>query len=131
MQLLPATAQDMGCDDPYDPEQNLRAGVRYLDWLRTNYFSDPEIDAVDRMDLILAAYNAGPGNVRKWRRLAPERGLDPNRWRENVERLALEHVGVQPVRYVDNIEKYYVAYTLSLGLAQQRDEMMREVLGDR
>ena len=125
MQLLPATAADMGCDDPYDPHQNLRAGVRYLDWLRSNYFSDPEIDEVDRTDLILAAYNAGPGNVRKWRVQAPARGLDPNRWRDNVERLALEHVGVQPLRYVDNIEKYYVAYTLSYGLALRREEMLR------
>jgi len=131
MQLLPATAADMGCDDLRDPEQNLRAGVRYLDWLRSNYFSDPELDEVDRMDLILAAYNAGPGNVRKWRKQAPARGLDPNRWRENVERLALEHVGVQPIRYVDNIEKYYVAYTLSYNLATKREEMLRSMIERR
>jgi membrane-bound lytic murein transglycosylase MltF len=131
MQLLPATAADMGCDDPRDPEQNLRAGVRYLDWLRSSYFDDPELDEVDRMDLILAAYNAGPGNVRKWRQEAPARGLDPNRWRENVERLALEHVGVQPIRYVDNIEKYYVAYTLSDALATEREEMLRGMIEGR
>lgn len=126
MQLLPSTAKDMQCDDPYDPEQNLRAGVRYLDWLRTNFFADPELDEIERMDFILAAYNAGPGNVRKWRKLAPERGLDPNRWRENVERLALESVGVQPIRYVNNIEKYHVAYTLAQDLALER----RRLLGD-
>ena len=40
----------------------------------------PELDEVERMDFILAAYKAGPGNVRKWRRQAPARGLDPNRW---------------------------------------------------
>jgi membrane-bound lytic murein transglycosylase MltF len=131
MQLLPSTAADMDCDDPYDPEQNLRAGVRYLDWLRTHFVAEPEISEIDRMDLIFAAYNAGPGNVRKWRKLAPERGLDPNRWRGHVERLALEHVGIQPIRYVDNIEKYYVAYTLSHGLAEQREALRRSAAGGR
>lgn len=116
MQLLPSTAKDMGCEDPLDPEQNLRAGIKYLDWLRTNFFADPELDEEERMNFILAAYNAGPGNVRRWRKQAPDHGLDPNRWRHHVERLALEHVGVQPVRYVDNIEAYYVAYTLAIEL---------------
>jgi membrane-bound lytic murein transglycosylase MltF len=127
MQLLPATAKDMGCDDPYDPDQNIRAGVKYLAWLRDNFFDQPELDEINRMDLILAAYNAGPGNVRKWRRKAPERGLDPNVWRGNVERLALEHVGVQPIRYVDNIEKFYVAYTLSWGLQREREQAMESM----
>ena len=120
MQLLPSTGADMGCDDLLDPEQNLRAGVRYLDWLRTHFFADPDLDEVERMDFILAAYNAGPGNVRKWRKLAPERGLDPDRWRDHVERLALEHVGIQPLRYVDNIEKFHVAYSLALELSEAR-----------
>ena len=120
MQLLPSTAKDMGCDDPYDPQANLRAGVRYLDWLRTNFFADPELDELERMDFILAAYNAGPGNVRKWRGLAQGRGLDPNVWHDNVERLARESVGVQPIRYVDNIEKYYVAYSLAYDLQTRR-----------
>ena len=88
--------------------------------LRTNFFSDPGLSEADQMDFILAAYNAGPGNVRKWRKMAPARGLDPNRWRDNIELLALEGVGVQPIRYVDNIEKYYMAYTLALDLVDRR-----------
>ena len=56
-----------------------------------------------------------------------DRGLDPDLWRDNVERLALEDVGVQPIRYVDNIEKYYVAYTMSLGLREEREEALRAV----
>ena len=122
MQLLPSTAKDMGCEDPTDPKQNLRAGIKYLDWLRTNFFDEPELEEEERMNFILAAYNAGPGNVRRWRKEAPEHGLDPNRWRHNVERLALEHVGVQPVRYVDNIEAYYVAYTLAIELRDAESE---------
>jgi len=131
MQLLPSTAADMGCEDLHDPEQNLRAGVRYLAWLRENFFADPELEEAERMDFILAAYNAGPGNVRKWRGQAPERGLNPNRWRGHVERLALEDVGVQPIRYVDNIEKYYVAYSLSLDLAAERGAVREASAGPR
>lgn len=123
MQMLPATGKDMGCEDLYDPEENLRAGVRYLDWLRKNYFADPAIEEHDRMDLILAAYNAGPGNVKKWRKLAPSRGLDPNRWRDNIELIAQEKIGIQPIRYVNNIEKIYVAYTLAKGLIDEREEL--------
>lgn len=123
LQLLPSTAKDMGCEDLNDPKANLRAGVKYLDWLRANFFADPELGDDERMDLILAAYNAGPGNVRKWRKLAPERGLDPDKWRGHVELLALEDVGVQPVRYVQNIESYYVAYTLALDLADRRESV--------
>jgi membrane-bound lytic murein transglycosylase MltF len=121
MQLLPSTARDMGCENLHDPEENLRAGVRYLDWLRTNFFSDLELDEVNQMDFILAAYNAGPGNVRKWRKQAPSRGYDPNVWRDNVEHLAHEQVGVQPIHYVNNIEKFYVAYTLGMDLMLERE----------
>ena len=60
--------------------------------------------------------------------MTSSRGLDPNRWRDNVERLALENVGVQPIRYVNNIEKYYVAYSLAYGLALERE---RYFDGDR
>ena len=101
---------------------------RYLDWLREHFCDEPELDEKNRMDLILAAYNAGPGNVRKWRKQAPGRGLDPHKWRDNVERLALDDVGIQPIRYVDNIEKYYVAYGLAYDLARSRAET-REGVG--
>jgi len=43
-----------------------------------------------------------------------------------VEQLALESVGVQPVHYVDNIEKYHVAYTLIHELQLERDEARKE-----
>lgn len=54
-QLMPGTARQLGAN-PYDLYQNLRGGARYL---------RQQVDAFGRWDLALAAYNAGPGRVRR------------------------------------------------------------------
>lgn len=54
MQLMPATAADMGVKDPLDPEQNIRGGVEYLARM---------LEQFDNPVKALAAYNFGPGNV--------------------------------------------------------------------
>jgi hypothetical protein len=56
MQLMPPTAADLGVKDAFDPEQNVDAGTRYLAGLLKTF---------KREDLALAAYNAGPGRVRR------------------------------------------------------------------
>jgi soluble lytic murein transglycosylase-like protein len=65
MQLMPATASDYGVVDPYDPRQNIRAGVAYLKSLLERYSN--------RVELALAAYNAGPGAVEKYGAVPPYR----------------------------------------------------------
>lgn len=60
MQLMPETAAWLRVADPTDPEQNLRAGVRYLATL---------VDEFGGLELPLAAYNAGPGTVRRLGRM--------------------------------------------------------------
>jgi soluble lytic murein transglycosylase-like protein len=63
MQLMPATAAEYGVADPFNPTENIRAGVAYLRRL---------IDRFDgRTELALAAYNAGPGAVEKYHRTVP------------------------------------------------------------
>jgi soluble lytic murein transglycosylase-like protein len=55
MQLMPATAGDLGVLDPFDPEENVSAGTRFLKRLMTQYGGD--------LALTLGAYNAGPSRV--------------------------------------------------------------------
>lgn len=57
MQLMDATAQGLGVSDPYDPVQNIDAGVRYLSY-QIKRFNGQE-------NMALAAYNAGPGRVQR------------------------------------------------------------------
>ena len=62
MQIMPDTQEVLGLIDPFDPRANVYAGSQYLmqQFLR---FGSPE--------LALAAYNAGPGNVRKYGGIPP------------------------------------------------------------
>jgi soluble lytic murein transglycosylase-like protein len=65
MQLMPATARQYGVQNVFDPEQNIRAGSRYLRDLKDRYRND--------LSLVLAAYNAGPGAVDQHGGVVPPR----------------------------------------------------------
>jgi membrane-bound lytic murein transglycosylase MltF len=123
MQLLPSTAQDpnVGIPDITEAENNIHAGIRYLDFIRTRYFDDPGIDRYNQTLFALASYNAGPARIRSLREKAEAQGYDPNRWFDNVELVAAREVGTEPVTYVANIVKYYVAYSLSVARLEQRE----------
>jgi len=114
MQVMPATANDpvVAIPDIENAESNVHAGVKYLRYLRKSYFEDPEVAPLDRVLFSFAAYNAGPGNMRKARKRASKMGLDPNRWFDNVEIAAARVISREPVIYVRNIYKYYVSYKL-------------------
>ena len=62
-----------------------------------------------------------PRVARQLRREAKERGLDPNLWFGNVERVASERIGRETVTYVSNIFKYYIAYRLLAEQEARRD----------
>ena len=116
MQLLPSTAADpavgiKGIDTSVD--KNIEAGSKYMRLLADKYLDDPELTPVNRTLMSFAAYNAGPGNLMKFRRLAEKSGLDPNVWFGNVEQAAARIVGRETVDYVGNIYKYYVVYKLA------------------
>ena len=62
MQLMPQTSRMLGVNNTFDPGENIEAGVRYLKYLQDLYKDDR---------LALAAYNAGPGNVEKFKAVPP------------------------------------------------------------
>jgi membrane-bound lytic murein transglycosylase MltF len=129
MQLLPATAAYVGIDDAGPVGANIQAGVRYLAYLRDQVLgNDNNLDEQARQHFMLAAYNAGPGRLRELRAMTrDELGLDPDRWFFNVERAAQARVGSETVRYVTDVNKYWLAYQLGEALLTER-EAQREAV---
>lgn len=121
LQVMPRTAEELGFSDLEDPERGLHAGIRYAAWVRDRF---DELPAAERRWFTLAGYNVGPGHVRDARRIARERGWDPDRWFGHVERAMLlkqdpavyRHTrfgfarGSEPVSYVREIRARYEAY---------------------
>ena len=130
MQMLPATASDpnVGIDDIDQTEPNIQAGMKYLNFLRERYFSDPDIDQANRTLMALAAYNVGPRRMINLRNKAARLGYDPNVWFDNVELVAARDIGREPVTYVANIVKYYTAYSHAIASLDER-ESAREQAG--
>lgn len=62
MQIVPSTARLLGINDPFDPQQNIAAGTKYLRYL---------LDRFDNETMALAAYNAGEGNVERFGGIPP------------------------------------------------------------
>ena len=65
MQLMPSTATELGVDDSFRPDQNVRGGSAYLDGLLARYH--------DNLAMALAAYNAGPAAVDRYHGIPPYR----------------------------------------------------------
>ncbi len=118
MMLTLRTAEAMGVSDREDPEQSIRGGARYLENVLARI---PErIPEPDRTWMALAAYNVGFGHLEDARVITQRRGFDPDRWpdvRESLPLLTQERWyretrfgytrGWEPVRFVENIRRYY------------------------
>jgi membrane-bound lytic murein transglycosylase MltF len=128
MQLLASTAADANVDIPdiTTAEPNIHAGIKYLDFIRTRYFSDPEVDHFNQTLFAFAAYNAGPARIRKLRDKAAQQGYDPNVWFDNVEVIAARDIGSETVQYVANILKYYLAYSLTIQRQLERQQTRKD-----
>jgi membrane-bound lytic murein transglycosylase MltF len=127
MQLMPATGEQMKVGDVRVTEPNIHAGVKYMDQLMTQYFRDAAFSEGNRPLFAFASYNCGPGNVAKSRKEAEKRGLDPNKWFNNVEIVVAEKIGTETTTYVRNIYKYYVAYKLILDAQAEAEKAKRQV----
>ena len=128
MQVLPSTAaqKPININDVTKVDNNIHAGVKYLNFIRKRYFSDPAIGPADRVDFSWAAYNAGPARIQKLRKRAAKRGYDPNKWFENVEHMASESIGRETVDYVANINKFYIAYKFAIERQEKRLRLRQE-----
>ena len=118
MQVMPETGAEQKVGDIRQVDPNIHAGVKYMRFIRNSFFEKEPMDDTNKALFTFAAYNAGPGRIRQLRREAQQRGLDPNVWFGNVERITSERIGRETCTYVSNIYKYYVAYRL---MAAERD----------
>lgn len=124
MQIMPATARELGVTDPYNPDQSLRAGAKYLNQMVRSH--ENVRDSIQRIKFALGSYNCGLYHVKDAQKLAEKQGLNPLIWDDNVELALLdlsfpEHYnkpfikygyvrGEEPYNYVKEIFKRYEHY---------------------
>ncbi len=102
MQIMPATAAELGIEDPSDPESSVRGGTRYLKQLYDMWKDIP--DSTHRMQFALASYNCGYAHIYDAQRLAGRYGDDPLQWTGHVEHY-LEKLS-DPEYYNDSVVRY-------------------------
>ncbi len=128
MQIKPSTAADanVGIVDVSTEDANIHAGTKYMRFIADRYFDTPEIDPLNQWLFSLAAYNAGPARIGRFRNEAEQTGYDPNTWFDNVEIIAAKRIGRETVTYVSNTYKYYLGYKL----VAERNTRIGETFGD-
>jgi membrane-bound lytic murein transglycosylase MltF len=114
MQVMPATGKELNVGDITKTDANIQAGVKYMRFMIDEHFASEPMDDVNKLLFAFASYNAGPGRIDRLRKQTKARGLDPNIWFNNVERVVAEKIGRETVTYVSSIYKYYVAYSLTV-----------------
>jgi len=122
MQIMPPTGKELNVGDIGSVEPNIHGGIKYMRFMIDQYYRNDPMDELNKMLMTFASYNAGPNRVRNLRKETAERGLNPNLWFGNVERIAAERVGQETVTYVSNIFKYYIAYKLVEEEAAEREK---------
>jgi membrane-bound lytic murein transglycosylase MltF len=127
MQLMPATGAEMKVGDIRVTEANIHAGTKYMDRLMTVYFPEAHLAEVNRTLFAFASYNAGASKIARMRALARKRGLDPDKWFNNVEIVVAEKIGIETTTYVRNIFKYYVSYRLAMDAEQDRKKAIEAI----
>jgi membrane-bound lytic murein transglycosylase MltF len=127
MQVMPATGKELKVGDITEIESNIHAGVKYMRFMIDRYYADEPMDNLNKALMTFASYNAGPGRIRQLRAETKKRGLDPNVWFGNVERVASERIGRETVTYVSNIYKYYITYRLLNDQRERREAAKAQV----
>ncbi len=122
LQVMPKTAIQVGISNLEEPENGLRAGIKYMAWISKQLSIELPKDV--HTWFTLAAYNAGLGHLKDARWLATQQGLNPNLWFGNVEKAFLllskpeyhknaryGYVrGIEPVMYIKKIQALFKLY---------------------
>jgi membrane-bound lytic murein transglycosylase MltF len=127
MQVMPATGKELKVGDITVEPNNIHAGGKYMRFMIDQYYEKEPMSRLNKALFAFAAYNAGPGRIRQMRAEAEKRGLNPNKWFDNVELVVAEKVGTETVTYVANIYKYYVAYKLVVEEQEQKRKAMDDL----
>ena len=127
MQVLPSTAKEVDVADISSPDNNVLAGVKYLRQIMDRYFPAAEFSKEERVRFALAAYNAGPRNITLSRQAADGLGYDDKVWFGQSEFGAMKKVGLEPVHYVRNINRYYLSFLISGALLEMKDESLGRI----
>ncbi len=116
MHMKPSTArEELGINDIVTrAEDNIHSAAAYLRYIVKKYINEPEVSDRDRVLMALAAYNGGPGALKRAREDAKKKGFDPNVWFGNVEYGSAAVAGQEPVQYVGHIYKYFLSYSALL-----------------
>lgn len=102
MQMMPATAKELGVTDRLDPVDNIRGGAKYLKQLYDNF--EEVQDSIQRVKFTLASYNCGYFHVKDAQKLAKFYEIDPNVWDRNVEEMILA------LRYPKDYNRDFIKY---------------------
>lgn len=102
LQIMPATAKELGVTDVNDPEQSLRGGTTYLSQIYDRFTDIP--NEIDRIKFTLAAYNCGYAHLRDAQHLADFNKLNPLVWEDNVDKMLLA------LRFPKNFNKDFIKY---------------------
>ncbi|MEJ2507117.1 MAG: transglycosylase SLT domain-containing protein, partial [Ignavibacteriaceae bacterium] len=102
MQLLPSTGKEYGLINLSDPEQNIKAGFKYISYL-DEYWKKEIKDSLERIKFDLASYNIGLSHVVDARNLASKYGAHPDIWFDNVEYYLM--LKSEPEYYSDSVVK--------------------------
>ena len=100
MQLLPSTGEMFGVSNLYDPEINIKAGIKFLVYL-DSHWKDIVTDSLERIKFVLASYNIGLGHIEDAQRLSDKYGANPDIWFDNVEYYLLQKS--KPKYYNDEV----------------------------
>ncbi len=139
MQVMPKTGRDYGVTNLYDPEQNIYAGMKHLEWLQIQWSKKIDNEE-ERLKFVLASYNVGLGHLQDAVRLTEKYGSDPKSWndvsgfllKKSYSKYFNDPVvefgycrGSEPVAYVDRILDIYQNYREILQQEDQTQAMIQ------